>query len=211
MRALNIMSGIMRSSPGQGSRRVGEESIVEIFGLCTIGGLTLRRREPRICGPHPIDSSVVYQPDAWRPGIRHCPSPLSGSATQIVPSIVCPLLHSTAERQAFSSLKRHGTTCTRFTPGRMLLGFMYPEQRNGSNKRGKQDGSSEAESVLRQTGRGGKFKRERKLVASIEDRNLGFRSNNEMLFHSRMNVMSSMRVGDGFRVPMLSALSTTVS
>lgn len=51
-------------------------------------------------------------------------------------------------------------------------------------------------------GRGvGKFKREGKLVASIEDRNLDFRSNNEMLFHSRMNVMSSMRGGEGFRVP----------
>ncbi|RVH56310.1 hypothetical protein CN198_34650 [Sinorhizobium meliloti] len=38
-------------------------------------------------------------------------------------------------------------------------------------------------------------------MASIEDRNLSITSNNEMLYQSRMNVMPTMRGGDGFRVP----------
>lgn len=69
-----------------------------------------------------------------------------------------------------------------------------PSTRNAQTPR-KQDGSSEAESVLCQTGAVGKFKRQRKAVAPIDDRNLP--SNKDMHFQSRMNIMSRMRDGDG--------------
>jgi len=50
-------------------------------------------------------------------------------------------------------------------------------------------------------GKGGTGKPKRKAQAPIEDRSLGSPSKNEMHFHGRMNVMASMRGGEGFRVP----------